>query len=113
LLSQSFTQVSAISFLIFNLLCAPCFAAVGAIRREMGNLKWTLIAVGYQTGFAYVVSLIIYQLGTLFTGGGFHIGTAVAIAMLVLMLYLMFRPQHGKNAKSKGVWKGAVGTQGG
>ena len=113
LLSQSFTQVSAISFLIFNLLCAPCFAAVGAIRREMGNLKWTLIAVGYQTGFAYVVSLIIYQLGTLFTGGGFHIGTAVAIAMLVLILYLMFRPQHGKNAKSKGVWKGAVGTQGG
>ena len=113
LLSQTFTQVSAISFLIFNLLCAPCVAAIGAIRREMGNMKWTLIAVGYQTGLAYVVSLIIYQLGTFFNGGGFHIGTAVAITILALMIYLMFRPQHGKNAKSKNVWKGAVKTQGG
>jgi len=112
LLSQSFTQVSAISFLVFNLLCAPCFAAVGAIRREMGNMKWTLIAVGYQTGFAYVVSLIIYQFGTLFGGGGFHIGTAVAMVMLAVMIYLIARPNR-RPSKSKEIWKGAVKTQGG
>lgn len=112
LLSQSFTQISAISFLIFNLLCAPCIAAIGAIRREMGNLKWTLIAVGYQTGFAYVISFMVYQFGILFSGAGFNIGTAIAIAMLVLLVYLIFRP-HRKPGESKEIWKGAVETQGG
>ncbi len=111
-LSLSFTQLSAFSFLVFNLLCAPCFAAVGAIKREMGNMKWTLIAIGYQTGFAYVTSFIIYQLGRFFTGGGFGIGTALAVAMLLLMVYLIFRPKR-KYVKSNGVWKGTVEVQGG
>lgn len=91
-LQMSFTQLSAYSFLVFNLLCAPCFAAIGAIRREMGNAKWTWITVGYQTGFAYCVALVIYQIGTLLTGGGFGFFSAVAIALLGLFLYLLFRP---------------------
>jgi ferrous iron transport protein B len=73
-------------------LCAPCFAAIGAIRREMGNAKWTLIAVGYQTGFAYVISLIIYQLGMAFTGHGFGIGTMIALLLTAALVYLLFRP---------------------
>ncbi|WP_058485563.1 ferrous iron transport protein B [Defluviitalea phaphyphila] len=93
-LQASFTQVSAYSFLVFNLLCAPCFAAIGAIRREMGSGKWTLIAVGYQTGFAYVISLIIYQLGKLITRNGFGIGTIVAIILALLFFYLLFRPYN-------------------
>lgn len=92
LLQMAFTQLAAYSFLIFNLLCAPCFAAIGAVRREMGNAKWTLIAVGYQTGFAYAVSLIVYQLGMLLTGQGFGVGTVAAIIVLAFMLYLIFRP---------------------
>jgi len=111
-LSQSFTQISAFSFLVFNLLCAPCFAAIGAIKREMGNIKWTLIAIGYQTGFAYAISLIIYQFGMFFTGSGFGVGTAVAVIILALLVYLMFRP-HGKPEKSKRVYKGTVEAQGG
>lgn len=111
-LSQSFTQLSAFSFLVFNLLCAPCFAAVGAIKREMGNMKWTLIAIGYQTGFAYVISLIVYQFGRFFTGGGFGIGTAISVVMFALMVYLVFRPKR-KYVKSNGIWKGAVEVQGG
>ncbi|MBC3898725.1 ferrous iron transport protein B [Acetobacterium malicum] len=91
LLQQSFTQLSAFSFLVFNLLCAPCFAAIGAIHQEMGNGKWTLIAVGYQTAFAYTIALIIYQLGLFFTGGGFGFFTAVAILLILAMLYLLFR----------------------
>ncbi|WIV12065.1 ferrous iron transport protein B [Proteiniborus sp. MB09-C3] len=101
LLQQAFTQLSAFSFLIFNLLCAPCFAAIGAIRREMGNAKWTLIAVGYQTGFAYAVSLMVYQLGMFFTGNGFNIGTVVAFMMVALMLYLLFRPYRDTDSTSK------------
>jgi ferrous iron transport protein B len=111
-LSQSFTQLSAFSFLVFNLLCAPCFAAVGAIKREMGNMKWTLIAIGYQTGFAYAISLIIFQFGSFLNGGGFGIGTIMAVAMLVLMVYLIFRPKR-KCVKSNGAWKGIVEVQGG
>lgn len=111
-LSQSFTQLSAFSFLVFNLLCAPCFAAVGAIKREMGNMKWTLIAIGYQTGFAYAISLIIFQFGSFLNGGGFGIGTIMAVAMLVLMVYLIFRPKR-KRVKSNGTWKGIVEVQGG
>ncbi|MBI4856970.1 MAG: ferrous iron transport protein B [Acetobacterium woodii] len=91
LLQQSFTQLSAFSFLVFNLLCAPCFAAIGAIRQEMGSAKWTLIAVGYQTAFAYTIALIIYQLGLFFTGGGFGFFTAVAILLILALLYLLFR----------------------
>lgn len=91
LLQLSFTQLSAFSFLVFNLLCAPCFAAIGAIHREMGNAKWTLIAVGYQTAFAYTIALIIYQLGLFFTGGGFGFFTAVAIVLILALLYLLFR----------------------
>ena len=77
-MSMMFTAVSAYSFLTFNLLCAPCFAAIGAIRREMNNAKWTWFAIGYQTIFAYTISLMVYQFGTAFTGGGFSAGTAVA-----------------------------------
>ncbi|MEG0307484.1 MAG: ferrous iron transport protein B [Clostridium sp.] len=108
-LAQSFTVISAYSFLMFNLLCAPCFAAIGAIKREMGNNKWTLIAVGYQTGFAYVISLIVYQLGMLFTGNGFRIGTIVAVILLSGLLYVLFKPY--KNQSSSGsVSKRSVGV---
>lgn len=92
-LRQNFTQLSAYSFLVFNLICAPCFAAIGAIKREMGNAKWTWIALGFQTGLAYVMSLIVYQLGMLFTGGGFGIGAIVALVFLAGILYLLFRPE--------------------
>ncbi len=91
-MAASFTVVSGYSFLAFNLLCAPCFAAMGAIKREMNNTKWFLGAIGYQCGFAYLVALVIYQLGTLFTGGGFGIFTVVAFAAVALFLYLLFRP---------------------
>ena len=91
-LQASFTALSAYSFLIFNLLCAPCFAAIGAIRREMGNAKWTLIAVGYQTGFAYIISLILYQLGMTLTGHGFGIGTIIALILTAAFIYLLVRP---------------------
>ncbi len=91
-LAGSMTMVSAYSFLVFNLLCAPCFAAIGAIKREMNNGKWTWFAIGYQCVFAYGVSLCIYQFGKLFTGGGFGIGTAAAVLVLTGFLYLLFRP---------------------
>lgn len=90
--AQNFTMISAYSFLVFNLLCAPCFAAIGAIRREMGSGKWTWIAIGYQCLFAYVVSLIIYQIGNLLLGGTFGLGTVVGIILLAAMVYLMVRP---------------------
>ena len=93
-LAGSFTTVSAYSFLVFNLLCAPCFAAMGAIKREMNNPKWTWFAIGYQTGLAYVSSLCIYQLGTFITTGDFGIGTAAALAMLALFIYLLVRPHR-------------------
>lgn len=97
-LAASFTVLSAYSFLVFNLLCAPCFAAIGAIRREMNNPKWTWFAIGYQTVFAYAVSLCVYQIGNLFAGGGFGTGTAAALVILAIVLYLLFRPypQDGK-----------------
>ncbi|MBE6721220.1 MAG: ferrous iron transport protein B [Ruminococcaceae bacterium] len=90
-LSQDFTQLSAYSFLIFNLLCAPCFAAMGAIKREMNSTKWTLGAIGYMCGFAYAISMIVYQLGLLFTGAGFSVGTVAAIAVLVFLIYMVVR----------------------
>ena len=87
-----FTALSAYSFMIFNLLCAPCFAAMGAIKREMNNARWTLGAIGYMCGFAYVVSLIVYQLGGLITGEvSFGIGTIAAAAALVGLVYLLVR----------------------
>ena len=92
-LAASFTGVSAFSFLVFNLLCAPCFAAMGAIRREMNNPRWFWFAIGYQCGLAYVVSLCIYQLWMLFTGGGFGFWTIVALLLLAGFLYLLFRKQ--------------------
>lgn len=85
------SKLAAYSFMIFNLLCAPCFAAMGAIKREMNNAKWTWAAIGYMCGFAYVVSLIVYQIGTLIAGGGFGVWTVVAIVALAAMLYLLFR----------------------
>lgn len=91
-LAADFTALSAYSFLVFNLLCAPCFAAMGAIKREMNNAKWTWFAIGYQTVFAYAVSLCVYQLGKLFTGGGFGVGTAAALVVTAVFLYLLFRP---------------------
>lgn len=96
-LAASFTAVSGFSFLIFNLLCAPCFAAMGAIKREMNNAKWTAFAIGYQCVFAYAVSLIVYQFGTLFTGGfvadaGSIIGLICAAAVLALIIFMLLRP---------------------
>ncbi len=91
-LASSMTAVAAYSFLVFNLLCAPCFAAMGAIKREMNNAKWFWTAVGYQTGLAYVASLCIYQVGTLFTTGAFGVGTVVAFALILVLIYLLFRP---------------------
>ncbi len=86
-----YTPLMAYSFMIFNLLCAPCFAAMGAIKREMNNWKWTLGAIGYMCGLAYVVSLIVYQIGSLFLGGGFGIGTVVALVAMAVILFLLFR----------------------
>ncbi|MCI6400570.1 MAG: ferrous iron transport protein B [Candidatus Fimivicinus sp.] len=93
----AFTPLSAYSFLIFNLLCAPCFAAIGAIRREMNSAKWTWFAIGYQCGFAYAVSLVVYQLGMLFTGSGNIIGSIAAFALVALFLFLLLRPYKESN----------------
>ena len=91
-LASTFTPVTGMSFLVFNLLCAPCFAAIGAIKREMNNTKWTWFAIGYQCGFAYCVSLVINQLGNLFTGNVNIIGLIAALAVLVFMVYMLVRP---------------------
>ena len=90
-IAAHFTPLSAYSFLVFNLLCAPCFAAIGAIRREMNNARWTLAAVAYQCVFAYGMSLMVFQFGSLFGGGGFNLGTAAAILVLALLLWLLLR----------------------
>lgn len=105
-LAGSMTAAAAYSFLVFNLLCAPCFAAMGAIKREMNNKKWFWFAVGYQTALAYVVSLCVYQIGTLITTGTFGIGTAVAFLLVIGFIYLLVRPyREGKtlNVDIKGV----------
>lgn len=91
-LSASLAPVAAYSFLVFNLLCAPCFAAMGAIKREMNNAKWFWFAIGYQCFLAYVVSLCIYQIGMLITAGSFGIGTVVAFLFVIGFVYLLFRP---------------------
>ena len=91
--AANFTAISAYSFMIFNLLCAPCFAAMGAIKREMNNGKWTAIAIGYMCLLAYCASLVVYQIGGLIAGEvSFNIFTVVAIAIVVLTIYLLFRP---------------------
>ena len=97
-LAQVMTPIAPYGFLVFNLLCAPCFAAMGAIKREMNNAKWFWFAIGYQCGLAYIVSLCIYQFGTLFTGGGFGLWTVVAVVLLIAFLYMLFRPY--KESKS-------------
>lgn len=87
---EGMTQLAAYSFLVFNLLCAPCFAAIGAIKREMNSAKWTWFAIGYQCVFAYAISLMIYQFGSVFTGGLNVIGLIAAIAVLAVMVYMLF-----------------------
>ncbi len=101
------TQLSAYSFLIFNLLCAPCFAAIGAIRREMNSAKWTWFAIGYQCIFAYIISLIVYQLGMLFGGTGNAIGVIVAVLLLALLIYMVVRPNKGNRSN---IGRSAVDT---
>ena len=90
--ASHYTVMGAYSFLIFNLICAPCFAAIGAIKREMNNAKWTWFAIGYQCGFAYVIALMINQFGNAFTGHVNIIGLIFAIAALALILYMLVRP---------------------
>lgn len=98
-LAASFTVAAAYSFLVFNLLCAPCFAAIGAIKREMNNAKWTIFAVAYQCVFAYVIAFMIFQFATFFTTGVFGIGTIIALLFLLVMLYLLFRPESKKQVQ--------------
>ncbi len=98
-IATHFTALSGYSFLVFNLLCAPCVAAIGAIRREMNNIKWTLFAVGYQTIFAYTISLIVYQIGSLVAGGSFGFASAAAIVSVFVYLWLLFKkPSTPKKA---------------
>ena len=103
------TGVAAYSFLVFNLLCAPCFAAMGAIKREMNNIKWFWFAIGYQCVLAYLVSLCIYQIGTLITTGVFGVGTVVAFLIIIGFVYLLFRPYKESNTLkvSKKIMAGA------
>lgn len=91
-MGASFTAISGYAFLVFNLLCAPCFAAMGAIKREMNNTRWFFIAVGYQCGFAYAASLVVNQIGNLVTEGAFGIGTVAAIILVIAFIYFLFRP---------------------
>ena len=102
-LAAAMTPIAAYGFLVFNLLCAPCFAAMGAIKREMNNAKWFWFAIGYQCGLAYVVSLCIYQIGTLFTAGKFGIGTVVAFLCVIAFIYLLFRPYKESETLNVGV----------
>ena len=109
-LAGSMTPIAAYGFLVFNLLCAPCFAAMGAIKREMNNTKWFWFAIGYQTGLAYIVSLCIYQIGTLISTGTFGAGTVVAFILVIGFIYLLVRPY--KESKTLNVnMKGMVGAR--
>lgn len=100
-LAVAFTQLSAFSFLLFNLLCAPCFAAMGALRREMMSDKWTIFAIGYQCGFAYIIALIVYQIGMLLQGNGFGVGTAFAFLFIIGIIYMLFKkPYSPKQVKT-------------
>ena len=107
-MSGGYGALAAFSFMLFNLLCAPCFAAIGAIRREMNNPKWTWFAIGYQTVFAYAVALIVFQLGKLFSGAGFGIATAAAIVVLAALMYLLLRKnRYDDNHLARGINAGA------
>lgn len=98
-LATAFTTVSGYSFLVFNLLCAPCFAAIGAIKREMNSAKWTWFAIGYQCGFAYLVALVINQLGNMFTGSVNIVGVIVSVAVIAFAVYMLFRPYKNSSRK--------------
>ena len=99
LVGADFGAITAYSFMIFNLLCAPCFAAMGAIKREMNSAKWTWGAIGYMCGFAYVIAMIVYQIGGLITGEApFGIFSVIAIVLLAGLLYLLFRPYKENNS---------------
>ncbi len=111
-MGAAFTGVSGMSFLIFNLLCAPCFAAMGAIKREMNNTKWFWFAIGYECGFAYVIALIVNQLGNLFTGTLMTAGAGAvcnitslvfAVALLAGLVYMLFRPYKEATKFTKNV----------
>ena len=91
-IGAAFTQISGYSFLVFNLLCAPCFAAIGAIKREMNNAKWTWFAIGYQCGFAYAIALMVTQFGALFTGNGNVLGVIVGVVLLAFIVYMLVKP---------------------
>ena len=108
-MAAAFTGVTAYSFLVFNLLCAPCFAAIGAIKREMNNRGWTWFAIGYQCGFAYVIALIINQFGSAFTGKLNIIGLIVAVALLAGIIYMLFRPY--KEAETLSTREATVGAK--
>ncbi|MGN0295210.1 MAG: ferrous iron transport protein B [Lachnospiraceae bacterium] len=101
-----YTAIAAYSYLIFNLLCAPCFAAIGAIKREMNSAKWTFIAIGYQTLLAYCASLVVYQIGNVLTGGAFGIGTVAAVIIAAVFIYLLVRP--ARKAENGRIVKGAM-----
>ena len=109
LIAADFTAVTAYSFMIFNLLCAPCFAAMGAIRREMNSAKWTAGAIGYMCGFAYAISMIVFQIGGLITGeASFGVFTVIAAGLLAGLLYLLFRPcRTGRDTLGRSVWSAA------
>ena len=102
-IAASFTAISGFSFMVFNLLCAPCFAAMGAIKREMNNAKWTAFAIAYQCVFAYAIALVIFQLGSLFTGNGNIIGSIVAFLIVAFILFMLFRPYKKSNILKKKV----------
>ena len=103
-LAQAMTPIAAFGFMVFNLLCAPCFAAMGAIKREMNSAKWFWTAIGYQCILAYIVAMCIYQIGTVFTTGAFGIGTVVAILFIVGFVYLLFRPAPKENEHKAGAF---------
>lgn len=109
-LATTMTGVAAYSFLVFNLLCAPCFAAMGAIKREMNNIRWFWFAIGYQTILAYVVSLCVYQIGTLITTGAFGVGTDIAFLFVLAFIYLLVRPYKESSTLKVNV-KNAVGAK--
>ena len=96
---EGMTKLAAYSFLVFNLLCAPCFAAIGAIKREMNSAKWTWFAIGYQCVFAYAISLMIYQFGSVFTGGLNVLGLIAAVAVLAVMVYMLFIKRYSEATK--------------
>ena len=108
-MQAAFTPLAAYSFLVFNLLCAPCFAAMGAIKREMNNWKWTLGAIGYQCGFAYAVALMIYQFGMLVQGDPSPAGLTAAGIVAAFMLYMLFRPSTEEKRRRE--LKHAMGTK--